>query len=121
MDKPRNSAMMNMYIVFKTLCQLLFYVAFIGFSFSSVRDFVKVKSFFQIFKEAHQDLKFPDLTFCPRQEKSLAYLKTRELQEGLKLNSSQIASHLIFFHLNSQALEDYSFTLKESILRIRFL
>ena len=112
-----------MYIVLKTVCQISFYAAFIGFSFSSVRDFVQGKSVFQIFQSKMEDLKLPDLTFCPRQERSLAYLKTKNLKTDFNLSSSDIEGHRIlsFIGRKSSVLEDYSFTIEESILKNDFL
>ena len=109
--------MMKMYILFKIVCQVSFYVAFVLFSSASVREFVQGKSVFRIFQEKVEDLKFPDLTFCPRQERSLAYLKTKKLQKDLNLTSFAIKGYMIYMTIgqNSSILEDYSFTLKESI------
>jgi len=110
-----------MYVVFKTVCQISFYAAFIGFSFSSVKDFVQGKSVFQIFQSKIEDLKFPELTFCPRQERSLAYLKIEKLKTDFILSSSEIEAEKIFFFLGRLDLEDYSFTIEESILKNDFL
>ena len=110
-----------MYFLFKTLCQFSFYVAFVGFSFSSVRDFIQGKSVFQIFQSKWESLAFPDLTFCPRQKNSLAYLKTIQLQKDLNMESSELETYKIFWVLNSSLVEDYSFTLEESIQEIKFL
>ena len=113
---------MKMYIVFKTVCQISFYCAFIGFSFSSVRDFVQGKAVFQIFQKPLEDLKFPDLTFCPRQEKSLAYLKTKNLRTDLNLSVAETEASRIFILIGkkSSVLEDYSFTIEQSILENNF-
>ena len=110
----------RMYFLFKTLCQFSFYVAFIGFSFASVRDFIQGKSVFQIFQAKLENLAFPDLTFCPRQKNSLAYLKTIQLQKDLNMDPSELETYKIFLVLNSSLVEDYSFTLEESILETRF-
>ena len=116
----KKSTMMNKYI--KIVFQILFYAAFVLFSFASANDFVQGKSVFQIFQQRIEDLKFPDLTFCPRQERSLAYLKTKKLQKDLNLNPFAIKGYGIYRTIgqNSSILEDYSFTLKESILGNRF-
>ena len=111
---------MKMYMLFKVFCQVSFYVAFVLFSYASVREFVQGKSAFRIFQENVEGLKFPDLTFCPRQERSLAYLKTKKLQEDLNLSMDGFAIYMILAK-NSSILEDYSFTLEESILGNRFL
>ena len=115
------SAKNKMYFLFRTLCQFSFYVAFIGFSFSSVRDFIQGKSVFQIFQAKVENLAFPDLTLCPRQKNSLSYLKTINLQKDLNMDSSELASYKIFRILNSSLVEDYSFNLEESIQEILFL
>ena len=115
------SAKEKMYFLFRTLCQFSFYIAFLGFSFSSVRDFIQGKSVFQIFQSKLENLEFPDLTFCPRQKNSLAYLKTIKLLNDLHMNSSELATYKIFLVLNSSIVEDYSFTLEESIQKIQFL
>ena len=106
-----------MFILLRTLCQLFFYAAFIGFSFTSVKDFIEGKSVFEIFNEKVEDLRFPDLTFCPRQNRSLAYLKIIDLKRDLNLSSSEIDSYKIFRILNSSLVDDYSFVLEESILK----
>ena len=111
---------MNKLMLFKIVCQILFYAAFVLFSFASVNDFVQGKSVFQIFQQRIEDLKFPDLTFCPRQERSLAYLKTKKLQEDLNLSMDGFAIYMILAK-NSSILEDYSFTLEESILGNSFV
>ena len=123
MKMSKKSTMMNKYMLFKIVCQILFYAAFLWFSSNSVREFVQGKSVFQIFYQKVEGLKFPELTFCPRQERSLAYLKTKKLQQDLNLNSSAIKRSGIFriFGQNSSILEDYSFTLEESILGNSFL
>ena len=122
-EKSKNSTMMKMYMLFKVVCQVSFYVAFVLFSNASVRDFVKGKSVFQIFQKKVESLKFPDLTFCPRQERSIAYLKTKKLQEDLNIKPSALKSFGILMILgqNSSILEDYSFTPEESILGNSFL
>ena len=117
MEKCKNSTMMKMYMLFKVVCQLSFYVAFVLFSSASVREFVQGKSVFRIFQENVNGLKFPDLTFCPRQERSLAYLNTKKLQKDLNLKSFAIKGYGIYMTIgqNSSILENYSFTLEESI------
>ena len=87
-----------------------------------MREFVQGKSAFIIFQENVKGLKFPDLTFCPRQERSLAYLKTKKLQKDLNLTSFAIKGYGIYTTIgqNSSILEDFSFTLKESIRGISF-
>ena len=119
-DIAGKSTKNEMYFLLKTLCQFLFYVAFTGFSFSSVRDFIQGKSVFQIFQAKLENLAFPDLTFCPRQKNSLAYLKTIQLKNDLNMDPTELETYKIFLALNSSLVEDYSFTLEESILEIRF-
>ena len=86
----------------------------------TLREFVQGKSVFLNIRAKVENLKFPDLTFCPRQERSLAYLKTKKLQEDLNLSMDGFAIYMILAK-NSSILEDYSFTLEESILGNRFL
>ena len=114
---------MNKYMVFKILCQLSFYAAFILFSSASVREFVQGKSVFQIFQAKVENLKFPDLTFCPRQERSLAYLKTMKLQEDFNFKPFEIDGPRIFMVIakNSSILQDYSFTQEQSLLTNHFV
>jgi hypothetical protein len=123
MEMSKHETMMNKYMLFKTVCQILFYAAFIWYSSNSVREFVQGKSVLQNFREKVDGLKFPDLTFCPRQERSLAYLKTKKLQQDLNLTSFAIKGSRIFriFGQNSSILIDYSFTLEESILGNSFV
>ena len=117
--------MMNLFVLFKRIIQVLFYILFLGFSYQSVVDFIDGKVVFQLFLEKNEHLKFPDLTFCPRQNRSLSYLKTLKLKEDLNLSSSYVDGSGIFVFLsrniNLPILEDYSFTLEESILKNSFL
>ena len=127
MTKVKRPLTMNMFVLFKRVCQFSFYLLFIGFSYESVEDFVAGKAVFQLFQGKVEHLKFPDITLCPRQERSLAYLKTKKLKEDFKLSSADIESfNIIVFLLKkaekiSSILEDYSFTLEESILENNFM
>ena len=123
MTKVKSQPMMNMFILFKRVCQLSFYVLFIVFSYKSVQEFVAGKSVFQLFQGKEENLKFPDITLCPSQDRSLAYLKTRKIKEDFNLSSSDIESSKIFMFLlkNASILDDYSFTQEESILENKFL
>ena len=119
----KHETMMNKYMLFKTVCQILFYAAFIWYSSNSVREFVQGKSVLQNFREKVDGLKFPDLTFCPRQERSLAYLKTMKLQEDLNFKQFEIDGPRIFMVIakNSSILQDYSFTQEQSLLTNHFV
>ena len=118
--------MMNLFVLFKRIIQVLFYILFLGFSYQSVVDFIDGKVVFQLFLEKHEHLKFPDLTFCPRQNRSLSYLKTVKLKDDFNLSSSDVKRFSIFMFLRrniniTSILEDYSFTPEESILKNSFM
>ena len=109
--------------LFKRICQFFFGIIFLWFSFYSVREFVDGKVVFNIIKIKADELKFPDITFCPRQENSLAFLKTKNLRKDFNLDPADIEAGKIFLLIrkNSSILEDYSFTDKESIQENRFM
>ena len=115
--------MTKMFMVFKRVCQFSFYIIFIWSSFYSVKEFVEGKVVFNIIKTKADELKFPDITLCPRQENSIAYLKTKNLRKDFNLDPADIEAQKIYFIIskNSSILEDYSFTEKESILKNKFL
>ena len=118
--------MSNMFTGLKIFCQLSFYLLFLGFSYQSVVDFVEGKVVFQLFLEKQEYLTFPDITFCPRQNRSLSYLKTVKLKDDFNLSSSDVKRFSIFMFLRrniniTSILEDYSFTPEESILKNSFM
>ena len=119
---------MRNFIIFKRVCQFVFLLLFIVYSHKSVKDFVDGKAVLvQLIQEKDGELKFPDVTLCPRQERSLTFLKTKKLQEDFNLSSSDIVSAKIFRFLGrnsksrSSILENYSFTREESIIENMFL
>ena len=122
MKTPRRSAIMKLFMVFKRVCQFLFYIIFLWSSFYSVKEFVEGKVVYNIIKTKADELKFPDLTLCPRQENSLAYLKTKNLRKDFNLDPADIEAAKIFplISKNSSILDNYSFTDKESILKNKF-
>ena len=115
--------MPKMFMVFKRVCQFSFYIIFIWFSFYSVKEFVEGKVVFNNIKTKADELKFPDMKLCPRQENSLAYLKNKNLSKDFNLDLADIEAAKIFSLIskNSSILDNYSFTDEESILKNKFL
>ena len=104
---------------FKMFCKIFHYASFLVFSYNTFKDFIEGTTEFKVYQEPLDELKFPDLTFCPRQEKSLSYLKARNLREDLNLTPDAVDGPFIFNILkeNLSLLSDYSFELEESIVK----
>ena len=86
---------------FKHICQFFFVIIFLWFSFYSVREFVEGKVVFNIIKTKADGLNFPDITVCPRQEKSLAYLKTKNIRNDFNLDPADIKEHKILLFIQN--------------------
>ena len=91
--------MMKMFMVFKRICQFSFYFIFLWSLFYSVNEFVEGKVVYNIIKTKADELKFPDITLCPSQEESLAFLKTKNLRKDFNLDPADIKEHKILLFI----------------------
>ena len=107
----------------KRLLALTFYLLFIWYSFMSIKEFVQGKVIHNLMPSKAKNLKFPEVTLCPRQGRSLAYLKTIALQEDLKLTSDVVTTFRIFdiISQNPDILDKYSFKKEEVFKQMSFL
>ena len=70
-----------------------------------------------------ESLKFPEVVICPRQEGSLAYLKTTQLREENNYTHEEIyEANILYAIFNiTNALGRYGFNFQESVIRSRIL
>ena len=113
----RNTALVKIFTLLKIITKVIFYILFVVGSYSSVEKFIKGTVLYDITPSEADSLKFPEVILCPRQEGSLAYLKTTQLREDNNLTHADVFEHSILIQIQfiPNALRRYGFTFQESI------
>ena len=86
----RNTALVKLFTLLKIVTKVIFYILFIYGSYDSVEKFIKGTVLYDITPSEAKSLKFPEIVLCPRQEGSLAYLKTTKLREENNLSHEDV-------------------------------
>lgn len=109
---------------FLNIVKAAFFICFVGFSYESLRDYVRGHVIYDIINDYNSHLVYPSVTLCPKKEDELTHVNLDKLAQSFPHLRSMLSSYNVYFAFKMlqepfEVVKNYSFSFNETVLGSR--